>query len=387
MTWVGALLLGSCTEDTFLTNLEDIPVSPYDTSTTQMRTLTYQVPPSAGSHSRLYVGHQGGFEMPFSLLTLGEVPALSDSVRTLDSAYVQLTVDTSRFGSPPEGSVFALEYVELDSNFSESGTNHSNVDWLPEAIEVFSSILTQDTAAGLPVIRFPVDTSWVNAWADTANPRPLLILKDVSISLWPTGVTAFHSSEAETHRPFLKIFSHDSSGSSDTTVSVTSDLTIIVPPSLESGSFDSLRVYAGGGAGLRSLIRPDLDSLRIPSEAVIIRANIILTLDTAASALSSGDDFQLDLLALSDSVDAWQWGQIHESDPYPGGLVSRGTVVDAKVALNVKNSLQFIVSGGGDNFGFKLVGSGSNFVFDYASFHTAPNDSLSPRLEVLYEAP
>lgn len=357
-------------------------MSPRDSSTSRMRYLTYQVPPAVGSQTRLYVGETDGFDIPFTLLALSGLPLVGDSVKILDSAFIQLTVDTSRYGAPLRDSQFTLGYMVLDSNYSEAGTNHMNVEWLPEDFPVLTSVLKVDTASGLPAVRFPVDTSWIYAWKDTSI---LFVLERVPPE--ESFVTAFFSTEAQSHGPFLKVFSHDTSGSADTTIAFASDVSLIVPPPLESSSFDSLKIYAGDGAGLRSLILPEIEAMAIPAEAVVVRASLILNIDTVATVLSPNSGYELQISLLTDSVASWQWGEVHESDPYPDIFITRASVAGGKVTFDMRAPLQSIVSGLRGNFGFKVAASSSSFVFDYAAFHAVPGDSASPVLEVLYEAP
>ncbi|MFQ6673331.1 MAG: hypothetical protein ACE5GH_00945 [Fidelibacterota bacterium] len=381
-----------------MANLEDTSVAPHDTFTTEIVFKTYQIPPSLGSHPTLYVGKKNFYMAPFSLLRLASLRPLRDSIETADSAYFELTVDPSESDTSLALPQFALGYFSLDSNYSEAGSNYSNVDWIPDSYPLLTSVTKEDTSTGGHHVRFYVDTSLVSAWMDTLSPEPLFILESAEEPL--TSLTAFRSRESGSNRPFLKLFYHPKAdtladslaAARDTAISVVSDLPIVIPPGLDGSLFDSLRSYVGQGAGLVTLMRVDLERLGIPREGVIVKARLILNVDGEESDISVSSQFEVQAYSLSDTVDNWQWGEILEKDRYEHGVIGalvsgRETIKSGEISLGVKSLLQSLVSGIMENYGFKLLTTSSASIFDYAAFQTVTGDSLTPRLEVLYEAP
>ena len=398
ITGIGFLLLlsASCTEDPYNLNLDDTRLNPSDTITKNLKFKTYQIPPQVGWHTTLYVGENNGYRIPYSLFTLSDLTELNDTLITVDSAYFQLTIDSTRSDTIDYDIQFSIGYVEYDTSYSESGSNYSNISWLPIAEELFFSYFVEkdDTIATVDKIRFNIDTSLVNMLADTNSTNQIFILKSTDELSF---IQAFYSRDDDSHYPFLKVFYHypdTSSGDTEETIidtstfRLSSDVAIIEP--LPINSLDSTYAYIGYGAGLRTVIKSDIDSVGIPKEAVIVEANLIMTVSGEESNLYYASKFSVRAYSLADSVVNWAWDDTLSEDIYSWDIyLSSSTIQDSILTLDVKNIVQSWIVGALENFGFGLLTVDSHSVFDYAAFYTNSEDDTVkwPYLEVLYEAP
>lgn len=393
----------SCEEDIFTTeNLTDSFLTPHDTSTTDFQIISYQVPPQLGGMNRLNVGSIGMFEIPFILLKPGNLDFLNDSLVTVDSAYFRITFDSLANDSIDINSFFEMGFIEVDSGYSENSTNYTNIyDWIPDEYPKLPEVSITVDSLFNQFLKFDIDTSRIIAWADTSKPDSMFILK--LVEEFPTELITFYSSESSNQSPFIEVFYHiDPDTSKDTsavridtskTILMVSDISLIIPPELNIENFDSTRAYVSVGAGFRSLVSINFDSLKIPRDAVVIKAHIELTPDSAKSHFLTGNDFEIQLFALTDSADV-NWGNIFdiidEDNIFHGASSDMRSNVSSPdnsiFKINVKNIIQALIVDRFENFGFKLLATNSGSVYDYLSFFTQQSD-FPPRLEVLYEIP
>ncbi|MCH8012316.1 MAG: hypothetical protein IIA61_10280 [Candidatus Marinimicrobia bacterium] len=385
-----AVVTFSCEEDIFTTeNLPDSFLTPHDTSTTDFKIISYQVPPQLGGMDSLNVGSIGKFVIPFILLKPGNLDFLNASLVTVDSAYFRITFVPLANDSIDDNSFFELGIIEVDSGYSENSTNHTNIDWIPDEYPKLPEVsITEDTLFN-QFLKFEIDTSRIIAWADTSKPDSMFILK--LVEEFPTELITFYSSESSNQSPFIEVFYHiDPDTSKDTTILMVSDISLIIPPELNVENFDSTRAYVSVGAGFRSLVSINFDSLKIPRDAVVIKAHIELTPDSVKSHFLTINNFEIRLFALTDSADV-NWGDIFDEDNIFHGASTDmksnvSSLDDSIFKLNVKNIVQALIVDRFENLGFKLLATNSGSVYDYLSFFTQQSDS-PPRLEVLYEVP
>jgi len=388
----------ACTEDSFLTDLDNARLNLHDTTTTEIIFKTYQVPSRLGKDPRLYLGKKDNYHLPFSLLRLGNIQSFNDTIKTVDSAYVQITIDSTELDSSIQPLDLVLGYFDFNDNYSEDSTNYLNINWIPDSYPELQSTTFQDTLSNLQHIRFYVDSSLINVWADTSEREPLFILESTQEL---SQIVAFYSKNSNSdYKPFLKVFYQSDSVFVDT-VAMISDVTVVFPPSLEEDIFDSTKNYAGFAAGLNTLLYMDIEKLHIPSSAVIIRANLRLYVDLNTSSITSKSEMKLRAFLLKDSVENWEWGGVYNEDIYPNydPLVAPGTysssvsIEDSTLTLNLRDIFQSLVIKKSidenpiRNFGLKIRNVNSASIFDYVAFYSSLNEDLSPRLEVLYEIP
>ena len=394
-----AIVTFSCEEDIFFTeNLNDSFLTPHDTSTTDFKIISYQVPPQLGGMDSLNVGSIGLFKIPFILLKPGNLDFLNDSLVTVDSAYFRITFVPLANDSIADNSFFELGIIEVDSGYSENSTNHTNIDWVPDEYPKLPEVsITVDSLLN-QFLKFDIATSRIIAWADTSNPDSMFILK--LVEEFPTELITFYSRESSNQSPFIEVFYHiDPDTSKDTsavqrdtskTILMVSDISLIEPPELNGVNFDSTSAYVSVGAGLRSLVSINFDSLKIPRDAVVIKAHIELTPDSVNSHFLTKNKFKIQLFALTDSADV-NWGDIFDEDNIihgasPDMFSNVSSLDDSIFKINVKNIVQALIVDRFENLDFKLLATNSGSVYDYLSFFTQQSDS-PPRLEVLYEVP
>jgi len=343
-----AVVTFSCEEDIFTTeNLPDSFLTPHDTSTTDFQIISYQVPPQLGGMDRLNVGSIGQFEIPFILLKPGNLDFLNDSIVTVDSAYFRITLDSSATDSFDISKLFELGIIEVDSGYSESSTNHTNIDeWIPDEYPKLQEVSITEDALFNQFLKFDIDTSRIIAWADTSNPDSMFILK--LVEGFQTELITFYSSESSNQSPFIEVFYHiepDTLKDTSKTILMVSDISLIIPPELSVENFDSTRAYVSVGAGFRSLVSINFDSLKIPKDAVVIKAHIELTPDSAKSHFLIENDFEIQLFALTDSTDV-NWGNIFDEDNIFHGASSDmrsnvSSLDDLIFKINVKNKILY----------------------------------------------
>lgn len=384
-------------------NLDDTRLNPSCDSITIKQFTSYQVPPSVGSFSTLFLGNRDGFKVPYTLLRFGDLTSFNDSSYKIDSAYFQITVDSSKSDENTADDQLLLYYMPLDSNYSESSTNYKNDNWVIRDNFLISSTVVQDTIDTLTILqrlRFDIDTTIINSLIDTSSAEYLFILQAEDTS----KIHAYYSSENSSYFPLLTVhYTYTDTTQVDTSTGgytivetsasfgLRSDISIIEPPSL-SNAFDSSYAYLGYGAGLRTLIKSNIDNVGIPKEAVIVEANLIMTVSYEESDLSDSSKFKVLAYSLADSVENWWWGDTLLEDIYYEDIdlySSSSTIQDSILNLNVKDIVQSWIVGASENFGFGLLTVNSHSIFDYAAFYTySEADTVKwPYLEVLYEAP
>jgi hypothetical protein len=277
----------SCIENSFPTDISDLHLDLLDTVTVDIELSPYQTPPEIGSNRYLYVGSNGDFTISRTVLKVGSLTALQDSTFEIIDSRIELTLVDTVLDIQPS---FVLSYFAMDSTieFSESGTNYDNDDWLDEIEfegQFTSDSLSLDTS-GIYSVEFSVDTSIAMAWADTSADPQLLVLEAPALN---SEVLQFYSTENGSLEPALIVSYSDSvtvtvtidSMEVDTLIldtlelvlEMSSDVSIVEPPLFSGGGFDSTLIYFSNGAGMKALMNVDLDSLNVPEEAVILKAN------------------------------------------------------------------------------------------------------------------
>ncbi|MEE9166078.1 MAG: hypothetical protein V3U24_01230 [Candidatus Neomarinimicrobiota bacterium] len=398
------LTLSGCSEEAFLTDLDNTPLKVHIVSSTAIQFKSYQIPPMLGNYPVLFLGTKDDYVMPLSLMSLASLDVLRDSQITIDSAFVQITINSEDSDTSLWQEELTLGFFfDFDSSYSESETNYFNIDELvPETYPFLDSSRVGERDTLSPYVRFHIEPALIETWVESDTTEPLFILESAAGDF--AGLYAFHSSEKSEFYPFMKVFyttEDTAAADTGTIIRFRSDVTIVTPPSLEVDNFDSTRSYVGWGAGLRSLVFVDIDSLGIPGSAVITRGNLILPVDFETSLLTETPGMAFQMFLLQDSVEKSEWGEsewFNEDifDPLsPLGIYYSGTSIqkDSTLALDISDIVQgFVVKKLVNdvplkNFGFKLVAHNSSPLFDHVAFHTAMEGDLSPRIEVLYETP
>ena len=407
----------SCIENSFPTDISDLHLDLLDTVTVDIELSPYQTPPEIGSNRYLYVGSNGDFTISRTVLKVGSLTALQDSTFEIIDSRIELTLVDTVLDIQPS---FVLSYFAMDSTieFSESGTNYDNDDWLDEIEfegQFTSDSLSLDTS-GIYSVEFSVDTSIAMAWADTSADPQLLVLELESPAL-NSEVLQFYSTENGSLEPALIVSYSDSvtvtvtidSMEVDTLIldtlelvlEMSSDVSIVEPPLFSGGGFDSKLIYFSNGAGMKALMNydfswsdfVDLNSLNVPEEAVILKANLILHSDLTNSIWEEDGTFKMKIAALEDTIvneGDYLWPAFIPEDSLGTGVfkVSMLDSVTMKMNHKIDRLVEPIFLGVEDNLGFKLETSSTPSIFNIIAFYTSENpDSLHPRLEIYYGVP
>lgn len=397
------IFLMSCIEDSFPTDIDSIPLDLRDTVTVDIEFKPYQTPPQLGSDNYHYFGNLNGFSIDTTLLKLGDLTALQDSTLEIIDSRIEFTFVDSTVDM---GLSFYLSYFSMDSStnmeFSESTTNFDNDDWLNEISldSTLTSTITLDTS-GVYKLEFPVDTTVVLAWADTAADPQLLLLEVLDLN---DEIVKLYATENNSLEPALIVSYEDSVtvtidsvdslvlDTLDLVLEMSADVSIVKPPLFTGGSFDSTLIYFSNGAGMKSLMNVNLDSLNVPEEAVILRAKLILQIDSTNSHWEEDGTFKMKIAALEDTVfngGDYIWPAFITEDSLGTGILKVSSLDSSfQITHRIDRLVEPIFLGASENLGFKLETSSTPSIFNIVAFHTSKSDStLQPRLEVYYGVP
>ena len=441
---IGVFTLFACSEEQpFGVDLTDSFLKNGTAETADIQSRVYQIPPTSGeffggdetpvgSMRNLYLGREGNFDASKILFSIPNLSAILDSSWVIESAYFDFTVDTSKTSDYENTQSLELGIVELDSNYSESESNFTNINWLSEsniALGSEAAMITQqlDSTSSIHYstnYRFhlmPNQFDLINAWADTDSVAvdPLFIIKPENEM---NSMLAFYSSESSVNRPsFTIVYKTGEVIENDVItpkpnvkcapksdvypqlhtiqIGFLSDLSIVFPPSLET--IDSSCIYAGSAAGMKSLLIFDFDSLNLPNQSLIIKGYLYLSVDSTLSYLQDNSSIEFKVYAvdstLTDSISDLNtnWPEILTEDNYQHLSLSSsqvydedGRINDNEVKINISYIIQNLEWDVFDKLYLKLVASNSATFFEYASFYKEGSaDSLAPKIKVLYETP
>ena len=396
------LLLLCCESDTFITNLENTSLKTQEATSTNFKFKSYQIPPSVGGLQFIYLGNKEGYEASRTLVEFESHEILRWANFQVDSGHFQFTLDTNYTMDNDIESSFTLGYFRRDSNYAESISNYSNVGWINDGYPKLSSSVITDSS-GLKHLFFMADSTIVQNLADTTDGSWLYILESTQIN---NNMLRFYSSNSPVNKPLFRAFMHQDTSSSDTSNSLDStrifealsDVTLFVPPSLSSDSFDSSFSYIGVASGLATIVKPDLFILDIPKEASIARAKLILQVDRQSSYHSNLDSLLFQAYAMEDTILDWSWGEILKEDSYSHhtGTIARSlssSPIESILKLDVTEILQSIISEREADekivadLGLKLKIVSSKTIFDYIAIKQDSSGLGQPKLEVLFEIP
>ena len=403
------LIFFSCMEDTVTVDLMDDGMY-HDTLYVRGITgITYQTPPQLGNSTLLYFGtDSNGFQNPFALFKVSSnsitIPvesfaSFNDSTIKIDSAKFILTFNEDSIST---GMIFDLFYFEEggDSIFSESESNYLNIteDDLNSKY-LSSSRLSQrepDTleTTSFPTLSFNVEEI-LDSFSDTSSEnRNLTIMIKPKLEL--AGVFSFKSSESGfTYAPQMQVFTHDTAYVDSTGDSVvvdtimhtfisTNDLSIIIPPNIIDENPDNISL--GRGMTYKAIIQiPDLDSILIPQQAIITKAELsfFYANDTSQS------NFYLQIHPITDSVSIAELQGLLPNDPLTTepSLIAVNLSNNGRITLNIREYLQLHHFGYIQNQGLKMEVANTVSPFNTYSFYNSNLDSLAPKLIIHYVAP
>jgi len=373
--------------------------------------VTYQIPPSIGTNTRLSLGHDDGFEYKAILLRTSFISGQStqwalasfiDTSIIIDSAFFTLYLATDTLSNPASFSLFSFPNI-TDSVFSESESHYLNFtdsemsagQLVASAMEEEYETVVDSVANSVFRTKFNVLDMMDSTFLDTSLNYSVMLTLDADDG----ELHSFYSREyfsSENTNPVLDIYFRqfiypDSADTSEDILIDTlhrsfnaiSDLSILVPPAISDE--DSSFISVSRGKGLRSLISLDyLDSLTLPRQTTFDKAELTFYIvpDTSISS------FTFIAIPLQDTVELIDFEYFDEDnfDVYDYLTVS-GTVSDGKVVLNIKQFLQFHYFDHVNNLGLKLYSSVNNDIHSTIHLHSSTHDTLYPKLFIQYVAP
>ena len=403
------LIFLSCMEDTVTVDLMDDGMY-HDTLYVRGITgFTYQTPPQLGNSTLLYFGtDSNGFQNPFALIRVSSnsittpvetFASLNDSTIEIDSAKFILTFNED---SITTGMIFDLFYFQEggDSIFSESESNYLNItDNDLNSTYIGSSRLSQKEPDSLGTTSFPTlsfnVSEILDSFSDTSSEnRNLTVMIKPKFEL--AGVFSFKSSESGfTYAPQIQVFTHDTAFVDSTGDSVvvdtishtfisTDDLSIIIPP--DGIDENPNNISLGRGMTYKAIIQiPDLDSISIPQQAIITKAELsfFYVNDTSQS------NFYLQIHPITDTVSIAELQGPLLDDPLviEPSLIAVNLSTNGRISFNIREYLQLHHFGYIHNQGLKMEVANTVSPFNTYSFYISNLDSLAPKLIIHYVTP
>lgn len=396
----------ACTEEPLSTDLSGDTFTVRDTLLSRINGFIYQVPPEMGIDKHLYLGIYNGYNNPFALLKMNtysvENPNFTwahflDSTITIghiDSAFFTFTYDDSVFDAEAK---FHLYYFPNgpDSIFSEKASNYNNLQLdqlLPEAELIEEQTIQSDSASKF--LRFSLMNDLATL-LDTTGAGPNHVFLLTYDSTTTAGLFPFKSSESLTGRPQISVY-YRRQLVADTTDTTTApfdtsshtfipiaDLSILIPPPVAEDDTTTCCTVSRG-MGLKSVIfLPELDSLILPAEATIHKAELtFFNSDTTT-------DYGFYLYPLVDSVNTAEFSLMedYEVEPTLGSFAK--VAGNGLVTMEIKGFIQRYHFQDVANLGLKLESTSQNSPFEVVHLNFSESDSLlpKPRLTIQYVAP
>ena len=399
----------SCMEDPLKADLSESDLNLETQELYDIEGVTYQVPPTIGSKTKLYLGSDDDFLYKAVLLkssfysyesSAWTLSSFLDTTVKIDSAFFTIRVAKDTLEIPATFSMYYFPSSGLDSVFSESESHYLNFTDSEIAASEFVSTATEesievDSITTNYTVKFPAVSLFDSTFADTSLNYSLMVIQENGNE----ELHSFYSREydySNSLTPKLEVYfrqftypdSADTSGdvSIDTlsrSFLVSQDLSIMVPPDLTEQ--DTSYVTISRGKGLRSLIKMDfLDSLQLPKQTSFDKAELTLFMvpDTNISS------FSIWAVPLNDTIFLPSFEKLDGDDfNVHASLFSSGSVQDSKIVFNIKNFLQNQYFENVENLGIKLYGNINNSLKTVVHFYSADHDSLYPKLFIQYVAP
>jgi hypothetical protein len=362
-----------------------------------IKTMTYQTPPSMGNTPSLYFGSENGYNNLFSLVQIapiasaGEIiniAALLDPDFTIDSLVFSITYDSDSIDTSTEFDIFYFP-DHPDSIFSElshyKNINEDNVDgaeWLSTAI--MTQTVPESTETIFPELRFsiPLDNDFLNFFSDTTDGsrnRTIMIKEREEID----RIISFKSRESLV-TPNLETYYHDDDNNYSSTFLALRDITILEPASLTEE--DTAFVTINRAKGLKSIIQISLDSTLVNSKQILIMsADLNLFLNDRNT-----EYYKISSSPLLDTVEVRKfWIEEVDEINVDGNVLLNDTLQADLMKSQLRPYLQALNDQLLDNLGLKLYSNINSDPFRSVHFyHQSPiMDSMNPYINVLYVSP
>lgn len=375
--------------DTYL-NLDTLRIN-------DIKTMTYQTPPSMGNTPSLYFGSENGFRNLFSLIqistiaSVGEIiniAALLSSDFTFDSLEFSITYDSDTLNSTAEFDIFYFP-DHPDSIFSElshyKNINENDVagaEWLNTA--VLTQVEPESTETNYPELKFtiPLDNDFLSFIGDTTDGgrnRTLMIKERDEIG----RIIGFKSRESLVTPKFVTYYKDEENNYSSTFLA-SRDITILEPAALTEQ--DTTYVTISRAKGLKSIIQISVDSTLINSEQILIMsADLSLFLKDQNS-----EYYKISSSPLSDTVDVRKfWIEAEDKITVDANVLLNDTLQADQMKSQLRPYLQALNDQLLNNLGLKLYSNINSDPFRSVHFyhHSTLSDSMNPFIKVLYVSP
>ena len=353
---------------------------------------SYQTPPEIGGLKYLYFGSDSLFDIAYNLFTIKERATNGLYWRTLLDSSIQVDSLFLLFSSNdtlPDGLISNVGFSP-DFTFEEYTDNYNildtNTTWIPFGTPMMRVV--NDTSDQFEETELFLDIiDYFSALVDTADSNLVRTFKLNANSNLESMYQAYSRNYSTGNRgPRIVVHFSDSTVTTDTTIYDTltatfeteSDLTLLeIDANNENLEYPEL--FVGSGAGYKTVVTFDFDSLLLPEQTMIRSANLFLY-----SSRELTSNYTINSYAIN--TDTTIIGQWFDEDPYIGkaSFVSSASFTDSTFKFSVKNFLQNITLGNISNLGMILKPDDSADPFTIVEIDT--NDVLkSARLEILYE--
>lgn len=391
------IILTSCRDKTIPFEFPETYLNLDTLRINNIKTMTYQTPPSMGSTPSLYFGSENGFSNLFSLIQLSPVAAAGDLINiialldsnvTIDSLVFSITYDSDSINTSAEFDIFYFPDYP-DSIFSElSHFKNINTDNVAEAKWLSTSVLTQtvpeSTETNNPELKFsiPLDNDFLNFFSDTSDGgrnRTVMIKEREEIG----RILGFKSRES-LEKPKLVIYYQVEENNHSSTFLALRDITILEPAALTEE--DTAYVTISRAKGLKSIIQISIDSTLINSEELLIMsADFRLFLKD-----QNTDYYKISSSPLSDTVEVRKfWIDAKDEINVSTKVLLNDTLQTDLMKSQLRPYLQALNDKLLDNLGLKLYSNINSDPFRSVHFyhHSTVADSLNPFIRVLYVSP
>ncbi len=385
-----------CAENTIDNDLTHVGLNLDTLTVYSVNGSSYQTPPEIGSLKYLYYGSDSTYNIDYNLFTIKDRATngqywstFLDSNIHVDSISLLLTAnDSSQSIDFISGIGFSPEF-----SFEEYTDNYTTLDTsLMEWTQLGSPVIEvlNDTSSFYEQTNYKLDISQLTTTlTDTTDSTLVRSFKMITSS----SVDSIYRSYSRNYSngilgPRIIVYYTLITTTDDTTTVDTLESTFISEGDLSvlAGEQENDLVsypewLVGSGAGYKSLMAFDFDSLDLPEKSLIRSANLYCY---ASNSVVGG--YNINAYAIN--IDTTIVGQWFSDDPFTGNasFISSASYVNDMFKFSMKNFLQNITLGNVSNYGIILKSNDSNdpFITVELDSDIQNNDT---RLEILYETP
>jgi hypothetical protein len=362
-----------------------------------IKTMTYQTPPSMGNTPSLYFGSENGYNNLFSLVQISPIAAAGEIINiaalldpdfTIDSLVFSITYDSDSLNTSAEFDIYYFP-DHPDSLFNElshyKNINEDNVvgaEWL--STSTLTQTVPESTETNYPELKFsiPLASNFLDFFSDTTDGgrnRTFMIKEREEID----RILGFKSRESLVSPKLVTYYQDDDNNYSSTFIA-SRDITILEPAALTEE--DTAYITISRAKGLKSIIQISVDSTLVNSEQILIMsANLSLFLKD-----QNTDYYKISSSPLSDIVEVRKfWIEAEDEVNVKTNVLLNDTLQKDLMKSQLRPYLQALNDQLFDNLGLKLYSNINSDPFRSVHFyhHSTVADSMNPFIRVLYVSP